>query len=145
MKIIEEIHAFGNNNILCSHRTTIEITKDSYLTVSGNCIIGINSLKSCNDLNKELKNLIKSGKKIKVTLRVGEIEDYFYGFGSQKLTLLDKKDMVFRKSSYLCDRTVLINCTKASIDIKRDLVEALKESNKKFSIIFEIADSNGED
>ncbi len=141
MTIIEKIYAFGNDNILCSHKSTIEITKDSYLTKAGNCILGINSSKACYDLSNELKELIKKGIKVKVTLKIDEFEDHFYGFGSKKLTLQNKKDMVFRKSTYSCDRTVLINCTKASIDIKRTLIEALKKSNNELLITFEMADS----
>ena len=56
--------------------------------------------------------------------------------------LLDKNDMVFRKSNFICDRTVLINCTKSSKEIKRELIEKLKDPGKKLSIIFEIHEKN---
>ncbi len=143
MAILEKIFAYGHENILCTHSTTIEITKEKSLTKKGNCIIGINASKACCDLNPCLKKEIKDGSKIKIILRLENLQDCFYGFGNKELRLVDKKDMVFRKSDFICDRTVLINCTKSSIEINRELIENLKISGKKFSIIFEINEKNG--
>ncbi len=143
MTVLDKIYAYGHENILCSHKTTIEITKDKDLTKKGNCIIGINASKACIDLNHKLKEIIINEDKIKVTLKVGNLKDSFYGFGHKALRLLDKKDLVLRKSNYICDRTVLINCTKSSNDLKRELIEALKQPGKKISIILEINDVNG--
>ncbi len=142
MTVLDKIYAYGHENILCSHKTTIEITKDKCLTKKGNCIMCINASKACIDLDPKLKENIKTEKKIKIILEVDNIKDYFYGFGHKNLRLLDKKDIVFRKSNYICDRTVLINCTKSSNDLKRELIEGLKHPGKKISIIFEINDFN---
>ncbi|MFX1502887.1 MAG: DUF371 domain-containing protein, partial [Promethearchaeota archaeon] len=90
MTILDRISAFGHENILSTHKTTLEITKAKNLTKKGNCIIGINATKACSDLNSTLKEKIKSGKKLKVTLKVDDLQDTFYGFGSKKLRLLDK-------------------------------------------------------
>jgi len=143
MTVLDKIYAYGHENILCSHKTTIEFTKDKYLTKKGNCIIGINASKACYDLDPKLKEAIINEKKVKVILEVNNIKDYFYGFGHKNLRLLNKKDMVFRKSNYICDRTVLISCTKSSNDLKQELIEALKHPGKEISIIFEINDFNG--
>ena len=64
LTIIERIYAWGHENILCTHNSTIEITKDKSLTKKGDCIIGVNASKACNDLTLEIKNQIRSGKKI---------------------------------------------------------------------------------
>jgi len=138
MVILETVSAYGHENILCTHTTTIEITKEKNLTKKGNCIIGINASKGCIDLNPDLKKKIKEENKIKITLKLEDLQDSFFGFGSKELRLLDKKDMVFRKSNFICDRTVLINCTKSSKEINRELIENLKIPGKKLSIIFEI-------
>ncbi|MFX1398985.1 MAG: DUF371 domain-containing protein [Promethearchaeota archaeon] len=143
MTIIEEIFAQGHKNILCTHGSTIEITKDLSLTKAGNCILGVNSSKACFDLRQELKESIKSGKKIKVSLKVDNLEDYFYGFGNKDLSLSDKNDIVFRKSEYLCNRTALIRCSKSSKDLNNELIDVLKDPNKKLRVTFEIDDSNG--
>jgi len=47
---------------------------------------------------------------------------------------------VLRKSSFICDRTILINCTKSSNDLNRDLIEKLKISGNQFIVLFEIED-----
>ncbi len=143
MTVLDKIYAYGHENILCSHKTTIEITKDKDLTKKGTCIVGIKASKACIDLGAKLKETIINENEIKVTLKVENLKDSFYGFGHKNLRLLDKKDMVFRKSNYICDRTVLINCTKSSNDLKQELIEALKHPGKKISIIFEINDFNG--
>lgn len=143
MVILETISAYGHENILCTHSTTIEITKEKSLTKKGNCIIGINASKGCFDLNHHVKKKIKDGNKIKITLKIENLQDSFFGFGNKELGLLDKNDMVFRKSDFICDRTVLINCTKSSKEIKRELIEKLKDPGKKLSIIFEINERNG--
>ncbi len=143
MVILEKITAYGHENILCTHSTTVEITKEKSLTKTGNCIIGINASKACFDLNENLKQKIKNECKIKITLRIENLQDSFFGFGSKELRLLDKSDMVFRKSNFICNRTILINCTKSSNEINRELVEKLKIPGKKLSIIFEINERNG--
>ncbi|MFX1389652.1 MAG: DUF371 domain-containing protein [Promethearchaeota archaeon] len=143
MAILEEIYAFGHENIIGTHKTTIEITKNKSLTKRGNCIIGISATKACFDLNPALKQEINANRKIKITLKVENIQDSFYGFGSKELKLLDKHDLVFRTSNYICNRTVLINCTKSSNEINRKLIERLQTPGTELSIIFELNKSNG--
>ncbi len=138
MTIIEKIYAWGHTNILCTHRTTIEITKETNLTKMGDCVIGVKASKACFDLIPDLKNHIKNGNKLKVKLKVDEAEDYFYGFGNKNLKMLDKTDMVFRKSVFICDRTVLIGCSKSSKELSRKLIAKLKHPKIKLSITFEV-------
>ena len=140
--ILEKISAYGHENILCTHKTTIELTKENSITKRGNCILGIKATKSCIDLNPILKKYIKKEKKIKVSIKVENLTDSFYGFGNKYLTLLDNKDLVFRKSDYICDRTVLINCSKSSNNLSRKLIKKLKNPTIKFSVIFEGNDDN---
>lgn len=140
MTIIEKIFASGHENILCTHNTTIEITKDIKMTKKGDCIVAVNASKACFDLTPDLKNQIQSGKKLKIIIRVEDIQDYFYGFGNKELRLLDRKDIVFRKTDFICDRTILINCSKSSKELDRELIDLLKNPEKKLSIIFEVND-----
>ncbi|RLF17024.1 MAG: DUF371 domain-containing protein, partial [Thermoprotei archaeon] len=39
MEIVEEIIAWGHPNIRALHRSTMEITKEPYVTPRGDCII----------------------------------------------------------------------------------------------------------
>lgn len=140
--ILETIYFFGHENILCTHNTTLEITKDKEISTKGNCILGINASKGCADLNPRLKKLLKQKNKFKIMIKVGEFCDCFYGYGHPDLTLLDKNDIVFRKSNFICDRTILINCTKSSSEINRILIEKLKNENKKFFIEIKKVENN---
>ena len=143
MTIIDIVYAYGHKNVLCTHDTTLEITKDNFLTKRGNCILGVNASKACIDLNPELKTLIKKGNKIKIIIKIKDKFDSFIGYGNERLTLSHKKNMVFRKSNFICDRTVLINCSKSSSELNRDLIKELKVSDEKVSIIFETNDFDG--
>jgi len=142
MILLEEIDVYGHEKVLCTHTTTIEITKDKHLTKKGNCILGICASKACYDLNPVLKKELQKNNKFRISIKVDDLIDSFYGSGSTDLKLLDKKDIVFRKSDFICDRTVLINCTKSSNEINRDLVKKLNISGKKFLITFEMEDSD---
>jgi len=136
MTILERIIAFGHANVSCIHNSTIEITKENYLTPQGTCVLGINSSKACSDLDLKLKEKIWDGAKIEVVIQVDEFCDNFYGFGSKVLPLSHKFDLVFRKSDFICDRTILINCSKSSSDLNRDLVDSLNSPNKEIKLTF---------
>ncbi len=127
--IREEIVAYGHENITAIHRTTLEITKESNLTPRGNCIIGIGANKSVRDLSDEIRERIRSGKKIIIELI---LPDYnmnisFSADGDKNLSLTHEKDVVVRKSSFKCDRTLCIRSTMAARDIDREFVELLKD------------------
>ncbi|MHA1461433.1 MAG: DUF371 domain-containing protein [Promethearchaeota archaeon] len=140
MIILDSISAVGHPFVQCTHSTTIELTKDDYLTEKGTCILGIKASKACYDLNLVLKKKIKNGEKIDVVIKVDDIVDSFYGYGNSNLTLLSKKDLVFRKSNFICDRTILINCTKSSRGLNRNLTKKLTNSKKQVSILFKVND-----
>ena len=138
MKVSEQITAQGHKNILCTHKSTIELTKEKQMTKRGTCILGVNSTKACYDLNLELRNKIKSGAKVKVEIKIDDCSESFTGCGNESLTLKDEKDMVFRKSDYICDRTVLIKCSKAAFELDQYLIEKLKKPGKHFTVTLEI-------
>ncbi len=143
MTILDTITAKGHMLIQCTHTTTIELTKDTYLTKNGTCILGIDTSKACYDVNPLLKKKITDGEKITVIIKAGKYVDSFYGFGDKNLTLLNKKDMVFRKSDFICDRTILIKCSKSSSELDRRIIKNLTSSKERFSIIFKGNDGNG--
>jgi hypothetical protein len=134
--VLDKIKAYGHYNLLCTHETTIEITKEKYLTRKGDCILGIKASKACNDLNENLKLSIRKGNKIKVIIQSENSTDSFIGFGDKNLELTHKKDLVFRKSDYISNRTALIKCSKSSKDLSRKLINEIKSSEKEFYIIF---------
>ena len=102
--------------------------------------MGINATKSCIDLSPALKKKIKNGEKINVFIKTENLTDSFHGYGNSNLTLTSEIDMVFRKSDYTCGRTILINCTKSSNELNKELVMKLMRKNVKLTIIFYIED-----
>ncbi|MCK4636542.1 MAG: DUF371 domain-containing protein [Methanomicrobia archaeon] len=130
------IKARGHPNIKATHKTTIEITKDSYLTGRGDCILGINADKGLRDL-KEFLNQNKK-RRIQVDLMVENLVENIKGYLDPRLTFLDENDIVIRKSSYVCDRTLMIQADKSAAEINRKIVRKLKEGGKmilKISVI----------
>ena len=91
-------------------------------------------------MNSKVKEKIKLGKKFTIVIKAENYSDTFNGYGHQDLTLLSKKDMVFRKSEFTCDRTVLIKCSKSSNELNRLLIKNLNTPKKKVSIIFKKSD-----
>ena len=137
MKI--EIPFTGHKNILSLHKKTIEITKDSELSVSGDCIIGTNSSLACIDLPGKFKKKIQNPNSL-ITFTIIADEHYFsiHGKGSEKLTLKHTNDIVLRKSAFTCSRTIAINCDKASDDIPRIMVKKLQNPKTSGKLIIEI-------
>ena len=139
MKTLDIVHANGHKNVSCLHKTTIEITKNENLSKRGDCILAVRASKGCYDLNYDLKTQIWKERKIRVMIKVGNIKDSFFGFGSKDLKLLDKSDIVFRKSDFICERTALINCNKASNQINRKIINSLLDPQSELKLIFKLA------
>lgn len=140
MEPLEVIKAFGHANILGTHKTTIEITKEKDLTLKGDCIIGIKADKACSDLNIKLKQEIRKESKFKVVIKLNNISETFYGWGHKGLKLSSSRDFVFRKSNFISNRTILINCTKSSQDLNRTLIEKLKNENQLIELTIGLSD-----
>ena len=137
MKI--EIPFRGHKNILSLHKKTIEITKDSQLTVNGDCIVGVNSSLACVDLSENLKKKIRNpDTEIVFTILDDEYSFSIHGKGSEKLTLKHPNDIVLRKSAFTCSRTIAIKCDKASDDIPRKMVKKLQNTKTSGKLVIEI-------
>jgi hypothetical protein len=135
MEITEVALAFGNRNILATHRTTLEITRETQLSKKGDCIIGVASNRALVDLSQEFKrSLRKENAKITILIEAEDIMEVVNAFGSSQLILTHPKDIVVRKSDYICNRTLAIKADKAACDLSRNLVEKLKNPKQKVKI-----------
>ena len=138
MKI--EIPFTGHKNILSLHEKTIEITKDSELSVNGDCIVGTNSSIACIDLPTKFKKKIQNPNTvIEFTIVADKHSISIHGKGSEKLTLKHTNDIVLRKSAFTCSRTIAINCDKASSDIPRDFVKILQNPKTRGYMSIEVS------
>lgn len=121
-----KIKAKGHENVLSLHKSTFEITKDKDLSLSGDCIIGLDIDKSMEDFPKDFKEkLANDDTKVIVELRTPNASDTIEGYGHHDLTLSHPTDIVCRKSTFVCSRTLMIKSNKAAIDLNRDLIKDL--------------------
>ncbi|MCS7098855.1 MAG: DUF371 domain-containing protein, partial [Sulfolobales archaeon] len=126
----------GHENVRASHRTTLEVTKDEYLTPRGDCIIGVKSSKSALDLSHCVKEVLRrGGSLLAIIVTSSGFFDYLYASGSEKLTFKDSRKMVIRRSDYVDDSTIGLRSSKAAGDLDRSLVEALKRSERGFLVL----------
>jgi hypothetical protein len=135
MEITETILASGHKNIQATHKTTLEITKETELSKKGDCIIAVSANKSIRDLSSEFKqNLRKENAKITMLIEAGDIVEVVNALGSSQLILTHPTDMVVRKSNYICSRTLAVQADKAACDLSRDLVKRLTNPKQKVKV-----------
>jgi hypothetical protein len=127
--------AHGHENVLSTHKTTFEITKEVTLTKQGDCIVAVESTKAAADLPIEFKEAArKEGARITVTFEADELKETIRAEGSPQLQFTHQTDLVVRKSDYVCGRTLAIRADKAAIDFSRELVEKLKDPNQEVKV-----------
>jgi len=135
MEITEIILVYGHENIQATHKSTLEITKEPQLSKKGDCIIGVSADKGIADLSLEFKeSLRKKNAKMTMLIEAGEAAEVVNAFGSPRLILAHPTDMVVRKSSHICSRTLAIQADKAACDLSRKLVEKLRKPKQKVKI-----------
>ncbi|AEH24090.1 DUF371 domain-containing protein [Pyrococcus yayanosii] len=123
----EVIRCRGHPNVRATHRSTFEITKEDFLTPRGDCIICVSADKALKDLSEDFKRALRAGKRVRIIIRVDELEEEVVAWGHPGLSLESDVSIVVRKSDYLDGRTLAIRANKAAKDLKRDLVEKLKD------------------
>jgi hypothetical protein len=135
MEVTEIILGYGHENIQATHKTTFEITKEAQLSRRGDCIIAVSANKTMTDFSSEFKeNLHKEKAKIMILIEAGDAAEVVNAFGSPRLVLTHRTDMVVRKSNYICNRTLVIQADKAACDLSRKLAEKLRNPKQKVKI-----------
>ena len=132
-------YAKGHPNVTSAHKSTFEVTMDKEIGIKADCIVGVSSRSKLQDFPQEMKEAIQDENKvIKVQLETENAFDEIKGYGDPELTLNHPTDMVCRKSDYKCSRTLMIKSDKAAVDLKKELIDDLKESKElKVKIIIE--------
>ncbi len=139
-RLIEEvILARGHKNISARHGSTLEITKDNELSKSGDCVIGVSADRALTDLTEEFrKNLIRIDARLTVLIEAGGETEIVHAQGCPNLILSDPRDLVIRKSNYICNRTLAIRSDKAAFNLSRALVKELKNPKRTVEISLKI-------
>ena len=125
----------GHSNIRAKHRTTLEFTKDTEVSVEGDCIVGV---RADFELSK-IMEFIKTSRNKKIAIIIQTI--------SKNRRIQDKiiaeinpdfssdKELVIRKTDFISERTFAIKSNKAAFELNRDLAEFLKEEKNKIKVI----------
>src|SRR3989338_71816 len=122
-----KFHAFGHPSILATHKTTLEFTRDEEVSLRGDCIIGV---KAGFDLNS-IKNFIENLKNKKITIKIQssdkKIKDTL--MAEINTDFSSNKELVIRKTDFVSGRTLGIRSNKAAFELKKSLIDYLKERN----------------
>ncbi|MFA4861090.1 DUF371 domain-containing protein [Methanoregula sp.] len=131
MEATEIIRCRGHPLVLGTHPTTFEVTCEDHLTASGNCIIGIGADRGCAGLSPEFKSMLAHDDTIlKTRLECNGVLAEIRSFGSSQMTLDHPTDMVWRKSTFVCGRTIGIQSDAVALTLPRDLVRNLVLGNE---------------
>ena len=131
-----KFNAYGHPNILATHKTTLEFTKDNGISLKGNCIVGVQAEFDLKKMKEFIKN-IKSNE-ITITIEVlnnKKIKDIITA--EPNIAFNSHKEFVIRKTDFVSERTFAIKADKAAFDLKRDLIRFLKEKKNKIRISIE--------
>ena len=146
MEKTEVITAYGHSLIRSTHKTTFAITKEKHLTERGDCIVAVRSDIAVSDLSRDFKEAAtKPDSEITITIEAGEEKETIKAKGDPRLSLTNSTDIVVRKSSYVCNRTLAVQADKAAADLSRRLIENLRNPNQmvKLTLTVEVRSRRG--
>ncbi|MCY0860449.1 MAG: DUF371 domain-containing protein [Sulfolobaceae archaeon] len=138
---VDVIRAKGHQNVRALHKTTLEVTREDFLTPRGDCIIGVSSDKGAKDLDEGLKELIKKDNTyVYLLIVVDNLYQLIKARGSSKLTLTNDTKIILRKSDYISDATIGIRANASAKDIDRNIIKLLKDPNKDLYVFILASD-----
>jgi uncharacterized protein len=127
----EHIHCRGHPLVLGTHPTTFEVTCEDHLTANGNCIIGIAADKGCSGLASSFRTILAHDDAVLTTrLECGGSSVVIVSRGSARMTLVHPTDMVWRRSTFVCGRTIGILSDMVAKNLPRDLIDNLAQGKE---------------
>lgn len=125
---VEYLHAHGHEHVRATHASTVEITRDDWLTPAGDCIVGIEADRAPADFAPSfVRTARSSAARIVLDVVTPTARDRIVGRGDPALTFDSGRCLVARTSGHVDDRTVLVRADRAAADLDRQLVTALRE------------------
>ncbi len=135
---VEEVTAYGDSSIVAVSKSSFTIIKSSEIKTDKDSVVAVGANKSAAELNPEfIRSLRDSGKKIEITIEADGIEDVVTAYSSPALKLNNDKSIVVRKDDVIDGRVVAILADKSATDLKKDLIEKLKDPKTKVKITLE--------
>jgi len=131
---------YGHDNITGRHKTTLEFTKDMEMGLKGDCIVGIKADFQLNKIKQFIKT-INNNKKI--TIIIETVDDNSKNKIVERINaeinpnFNSDKDIVIRRSNFIDERTFAVMSDKAACELSKVLVDFLKKTENKISVIVE--------
>ncbi|MBT5022933.1 HAD-IIIA family hydrolase [Candidatus Woesearchaeota archaeon] len=122
--------AYGHENILSTHRNTLEIIKSKELSKNGDCIVATGA----NFSYSKLKPLLKY-KKLKLILQAGRSEEIVYFNTNPDYS--SKDELVIRLSEFASERTLGVRSDKGSSMINRKFIKKIQKPKQKITFTIE--------
>ncbi len=139
MTVLREVIRFhGHPEVRATHVRTIEVTKDTELTVNGDCIVGLGADRGLLDLPERFRKRLQAGVAVTFTLDLSGESFSFRAEGDTRLGLLNRKEMVIRKSDYVCGRTLAVRSEAAAVDLPRSMVKMLRRRETEGELAMEV-------
>ena len=129
-----KFNAYGHPNVIATHKTTLEFTKDSELTLNGDCIVGVKADFKLDDLKEFIKKT-KNNKKITITISINKIKEKINAEINPNFN--SNHELVIRKTDFVSERTFAIRADKAAFNLDRNLIKSLKEKKNKILVVIE--------
>jgi len=97
--------------------------------------VAVEATRGLTDLSPEFRKLCMNDKStIVVELHTSGMVERISGRGSNFLTLTDERDLVIRKSTYISNRTLMINANKAAADLSRRFIQRTRSASSEINI-----------
>ena len=123
--------AYGHENIMGTHRNTLEFIKETELSKKGDCIVGVGAEFSA----AKLKQMLRSHSRFRMTLRVGRLVDTVDFEGNPDF--VSSHELVIRLSDFPSDRTLGLRASKGASHLDRKLVCRLKDPKSRMTVEIE--------
>ncbi|MFC7200305.1 DUF371 domain-containing protein [Halospeciosus flavus] len=127
----EVVHAHGHENVTAEHESTFEVTTDDYLTPAGDCILAVEADRAPTDFDPTFMTACQDpDATITAMFEVAGRTEIVTGRGHPDLDFGSERGAVGRTSTYVDERTIMVEADKAAADFDREMVEALEEGAK---------------
>jgi uncharacterized protein len=124
--------AYGHENVLANHLTTLEVTKESHLSKRGDCIIGVRA-----DFDKEVLQKFLLAARARIEIRLAGTNHVLEAWGTPNTKFCSDEEFVIRRGEFLSERTALTRSTIACSDIPRSWLPLLRNPEQKLHITVE--------
>ncbi len=134
----EFVTVYGSPAITATNKTAFGFIKSKEIRTDKDSIVGVKADKCCKDLNPEFKRSLAGRKKVQITVEADGVTDVISAYGSPALRLDSENAIFVRKDDKIDGRTAAILADRAASDLKKELIEKLKNPKTRALITLEI-------